>query len=106
MFVSTNCALEISPALHVTISFSNLLHCATFKEFYKLMRLGKAGYMTKVENQMRVAAYLRNFISNLTHPNGQKRFQILDGGDVSDQLIIHNLFTNSCFACGRNIQVL
>ena len=30
---------------------------------------------------MSVAAYLRNFLSKLTHPNGQKRFQILDGGD-------------------------
>lgn len=38
--------------------------------------------MKKVENQMSVAAFLRNFLANLTH-NGQKRFQILDGGDVS-----------------------
>ena len=88
MFVSTNCAIEICPALHVTINFINLIHCAAFQEFYKLMRLGKEGYMTKVENQMKVAAYLRNFISNLTHPNGQKRFQILDGGDVGFELNI------------------
>lgn len=106
MFVSTNCALEISPELHVTINFNNLLHCAPFKEFYKLMRLGKEGYMAKVENQMKVSAYLRNFISDLTHPNGQKRFQILDGGDVGFQLIIHSLCTNSCFACEPNIQVM
>jgi hypothetical protein len=47
------------------------------------MRLGKEGYMRKVDNQMSVASYLRSFIGNLTHPNGQKRFQLLDGGDVS-----------------------
>ena len=38
--------------------------------------------MKKVDNQMSVAAFLRNFLANSTH-NGQKRFQILDGGDVS-----------------------
>jgi glutamate/tyrosine decarboxylase-like PLP-dependent enzyme len=51
-------------------------------EFYKLLRLGKEGYMRKVDNQMSVAAFLRNFLSSLTHPNGKKRFQILDGGDA------------------------
>lgn len=45
--------------------------------------------MTKVENQMAVSAFLRNFLSGLTHPCGQKRFQILDGGDVSSHLLLH-----------------
>eukprot|EP00804_Cyclotella_cryptica_P010916 CCRYP_018966-RA/>CCRYP_018966-RA protein AED:0.11 eAED:0.11 QI:102/0.87/0.77/1/1/1/9/454/601 len=65
----------------LTLNFSRPAS-GPYVQYYKLMRLGKEGYMTKVENQMKVAAYLRNFISNLTHPNGQKRFQILDGGDT------------------------
>lgn len=65
----------------LTLNFSRPAS-GPYVQFYKLMRLGKEGYMTKVENQMKVAAYLRKFISNLTHPNGRKRFQILDGGDT------------------------
>ena len=61
-------------------------------EYYKLLRLGKEGYMQKVENQMAITAYLRDFLRNLTHPNGQKRFQILDGGDVR---ITANLVPNN-----------
>ena len=39
--------------------------------------------MQKVENQMTVTAYLRNFIREQVHkPSGKKRFQLLDGGDV------------------------
>ena len=63
------------------IPFLSLPHC--IQEFYKLLRLGKEGYMKKVDNQMAVATYLRDFLRSLTHPNGQRRFQILDGGDVS-----------------------
>ncbi|KAL7483135.1 hypothetical protein ACHAW6_008786 [Cyclotella cf. meneghiniana] len=65
----------------LTLNFSRPAS-GPYVQFYKLMRLGKEGYMAKVENQMKVSAYLRNFISDLTHPNGQKRFQILDGGDT------------------------
>ena len=38
--------------------------------------------MNKVENQMGVTSYLRHFLSNLAHPSGKPRFQILDGGDT------------------------
>jgi hypothetical protein len=38
--------------------------------------------MNKVENQMGVTSYLRQFLSNLKHPSGKPRFQILDGGDT------------------------
>ena len=48
--------------------------------------------MQKVENQMAITAYLRDFLRNLTHPNGQRRFQILDGGDVR---ITANLVPNN-----------
>lgn len=40
------------------------------------------GYSQKIENQMKIAAYLRHFIKNLKHPNGQPRFELLDGGDT------------------------
>ena len=46
------------------------------------MRLGKEGYMAKVENQMAVTSYLRHFIANMKHPSGKPRFQMLDGGDT------------------------
>ena len=62
-----------------------------YVQYYKLLRLGKEGYMQKVENQMAITAYLRDFLRNLTHPNGQKRFQILDGGDV--RITCANLFS-------------
>lgn len=66
----------------LTLNFSRPAS-GPYVQFFKLLRLGKEGYMKKVENQMSVAAYLRNFIASLTHPSGHKRFQILDGGDVS-----------------------
>lgn len=51
-------------------------------QYYKLMRLGKSGYTSKVSNQMNCAAYIRNFLRDLKHPSGKPRFQILDGGDT------------------------
>ncbi|KAL3802921.1 hypothetical protein ACHAWO_003553 [Cyclotella atomus] len=65
----------------LTLNFSRPAS-GPYVQFFKLLRLGKEGYMKKVENQMSVAAYLRNFIASLTHPSGHKRFQILDGGDT------------------------
>lgn len=49
-------------------------------QYYKLLRLGKNGYSSKVSNQMNTAAYIRNFLKELRHPSGKPRFEILDGG--------------------------
>jgi len=46
------------------------------------LRLGKAGYASKVANQMKVAAYLRDFLRNAKNDNGQNYFEILDAGDT------------------------
>lgn len=65
----------------LTLNFSRPAS-GPYVQFYKLMRLGKEGYMSKVENQMSVTSYLRHFIANMKHPNGKPRFQMLDGGDT------------------------
>ena len=62
--------------------------------------------MKKVENQMTVATYLRDFLRSLKHPNGQKRFQILDGGDVSSlvsRILLHltNSYLTNKWHCSR-----
>lgn len=64
----------------MTLNFSRPAS-GPYVQFYKLLRLGKNGYSTKVANQMATAAYIRNFLANLKGPDGQPRFQILDGGD-------------------------
>jgi len=46
------------------------------------MRLGYEGYTAKVDNQMSVTRYLRQFLVGLKHPSGKPRFQMLDGGDI------------------------
>lgn len=76
----------------LTLNFSRPAS-GPYVQFYKLLRLGKEGYMKKVENQMSVAAFLRKFIASLIHPSGQKRFQILDGGDVSESCLV----VNTCY---------
>mmetsp|Transcript_20035 Transcript_20035/g.33913 ORF Transcript_20035/g.33913 Transcript_20035/m.33913 type:complete len:607 (-) Transcript_20035:474-2294(-) len=65
----------------LTLNFSRPAS-GPYVQFYKLLRLGQEGYMNKVENQMGVTSYLRHFLSNLKHPSGKPRFQILDGGDT------------------------
>lgn len=65
----------------LTLNFSRPAS-GPYVQFYKLLRLGKEGYISKVENQMSVASYLRHFLAGLRHPSGKKRFQMLDGGDT------------------------
>jgi len=65
----------------MTLNFSRPAS-GPYVQFYKLLRLGKEGYSSKVANQMNVAAYLRNFLKELKHPSGKHRFEILDGGDT------------------------
>lgn len=62
----------------ITLNFSRPAS-GPYVQFYKMLRLGERGYRSKVSNQMKVAAYLRGFIRDLKHPNGEPRFQMLDG---------------------------
>lgn len=64
----------------MTLNFSRPAS-GPYVQFYKLLRLGKDGYRSKVANQMKVAKYLRDFLRDLKHPDGKPRFEILDGGD-------------------------
>jgi len=67
----------------LTLNFSRPAS-GPYVQFYKLLRLGKQGYMSKVRNQMDVAAYIRRFLASQVHePSGKKRFQMLDGGDTN-----------------------
>lgn len=63
----------------MTLNFSRPAS-GPYVQLYKLLRLGKSGYRSKVANQMIVAAYLRNFLKDLKHENGLPCFEILDGG--------------------------
>jgi len=65
----------------MTLNFSRPA-TGPYVQFYKLMRLGMSGYTQKVQNQMRVAAYLRKYMKDLKHSSGKPRFQVLDGGDT------------------------
>jgi glutamate decarboxylase len=64
----------------ITLNFSRPAS-GPYVQYYKLLRLGRNGYSSKVSNQMSNAAYIRNFLRELKHPSGKPRFQILDGGD-------------------------
>ena len=52
-------------------------------QYYKFLRLGKAGYAKKVANQMAVAAYLRKYLMEAIDPaTGKHMFLSLDCGDT------------------------
>ena len=58
----------------LTLNFSRPAS-GPYVQFYKLLRLGKEGYQQKIDNQMAVAKYLRDFIANCVHePSGKKRY--------------------------------
>ena len=62
----------------LTLNFSRPAS-GPYVQFYKLMRLGREGYMQKVENQMSVTKYLRDFLKSLVHePSGKKRWVRLE----------------------------
>ena len=63
----------------MTLNFSRPAS-GPYVQFYKLLRLGKAGYASKVANQMSAASYIRNYIKELEY-QGKPRFVMLDGGD-------------------------
>lgn len=65
----------------MTLNFSRPAS-GPYVQYYKLLRLGKQGYSSKVSNQMSNAAYIRNFLKELKHPSGKPRFEILDGGEA------------------------
>ena len=67
----------------MTLNFSRPAS-GPYVQYYKLLRLGRQGYKQKVENQMAVAKYLRDFLKAQVHkPSGKPRFQMLDGGDTA-----------------------
>jgi len=70
----------------MTLNFSRPA-TGPYVQYYKLLRHGKDGYTSKVINQMKVAAYMRDFISDLKHPSGKPRFQMLDGGSHNCQCL-------------------
>lgn len=70
----------------MTLNFSRPAS-GPYVQLYKFLRLGKDGYVTKVQNQMAVAAFLREHIASLKHPSGKPRFEILDGGDHEGQCL-------------------
>jgi glutamate decarboxylase len=64
----------------ITLNFSRPAS-GCYVQYYKLLRLGKEGYRDKVDNQMKVAAFLRKNLKEMKRPDGQPRFEILDTGD-------------------------
>lgn len=46
-----------------------------------MLRLGREGFQTKVDNQLYVANYLREFLRNLKNHDGKPYFQMCDAGD-------------------------
>jgi len=81
-------------AEHIAVSVSYLGgHCDSmtlnfsrpasgpYVQLYKFLRLGREGYVSKVQDQMEVAAYLRGSLRSLMTKGGQPRFEILDGGE-------------------------
>jgi glutamate decarboxylase len=64
----------------ITLNFSRPAS-GCYVQLYKLLRLGKEGYRSKVENQMKVAAFLRHRFMEMKRPDGLPRFEILDTGD-------------------------
>jgi glutamate decarboxylase len=64
----------------MTLNFSRPAS-GPYVQYYKLLRLGKNGYSSKIANQMGNAAFIRNFLMDLKHPSGKHRFEMLDGGD-------------------------
>lgn len=64
----------------ITLNFSRPAS-GPYVQFYKILRLGREGYESKVANQMQTAKFLRDFLRDLKHPDGLPRFEILDGGD-------------------------
>lgn len=65
----------------ITLNFSRPAS-GCYVQMYKFLRLGMAGYQAKVDNQMRVAAFLRSKFRAMKRPDGKPRFKILDSGDT------------------------
>ena len=64
----------------ITLNFSRPAS-GCYVQLYKLVRLGIEGYRNKVENQMKVTAFLRHKLMEMKRPDGKPRFEILDTGD-------------------------
>jgi len=52
-----------------------------YVQFYKFMRLGKAGYQNLRDNQMSNAKFIRDGLKAMQTREGKRRFLLLDAGD-------------------------
>merc|ERR1719230_1556022 len=68
-----------------TLNFSRPAQ-GVYVQFYKLLRLGHAGYRAQVDNQMATAAYLRKGLAKMKH-KGQPLFIIIDAVGQAEQKI-------------------
>ena len=63
----------------MTLNFSRPAS-GTYVQYYKLLRMGMDGFKQKVDQQMKIAKFLRDQLRNATY-QGHPRFIVLDGGD-------------------------
>lgn len=66
-----------------TLNFSRPAQ-GIYVQFYKLLRMGRAGYKQQVENQMNTCEYIRKCLKQMTR-NGKPRFIIIDAVEQSEQ---------------------
>lgn len=66
-----------------TLNFSRPAQ-GIYVQFYKLLRLGHSGFRAQVDNQMMVAAHIREGLAKMTH-EGKPLFVILDAVGQSTQ---------------------
>ena len=52
-----------------------------YVQFYKFLRLGRAGYATVCDNMMAVAAHIRAGLAKMTRDDGTPFVKLLDTGD-------------------------
>jgi len=68
-----------------TLNFSRPAQ-GVYVQFYKLLRLGRSGYLEQVNNQMSVASYIRTGLTNMMQ-DGKPIFVILDAVGQSEQKV-------------------
>lgn len=66
-----------------TLNFSRPAQ-GVYVQFYKLLRLGRSGYQSQVDNQLAVSQYIRGCLQAMTR-NGKSLFTIMDAVGQSTQ---------------------